>query len=168
MVRDWVDRTHGFLQAGSLRITTERVLASWTDQMAFFAGAASLLITIPSRYSLAVGEMSPRLRLGTGVSLAAYMIASLANGTSSETSPYRARKVRPAHLWADINNHARLRFRLVPMPRAITFSRAAYASVLFVMLPLIISLAWPCPPRWRRAGRSLISLVEAVGAIAPL
>ena len=131
----------GFLQAGSLRITTTGVLGRWTDQDGVLRRRAfPYWITIPSRYSLADGRMwHLAFAWVLAVSLAAYMIASLANRHFKRDLTISRSEVRPAHLWADIKNHARLRFPTgADASRYNILQKLAYASVLFVMLPLII------------------------------
>jgi thiosulfate reductase cytochrome b subunit len=131
----------GFVQAGPVRVPTTGVLGRWTDADGKLQRRAfPYWVTIPSRYSLADARLwhlafAWVLALG----LAAYMIASLVNRHFKRDLRIRRDEVRPAHLWADIKDHARLKF---PTGAAALnyniLQKLAYASVLFVMLPLII------------------------------
>ena len=90
-------------------------------------------------------------------------------------------EIRPAHLWGDIKDHARLRFpKGEAALRYNILQKLAYASILFIMLPLLIltglamspalDAGWP----WlldifggRQSARSLhfIAMVALIGFV---
>ncbi|MCY7280241.1 MAG: cytochrome b/b6 domain-containing protein [Sphingomonas bacterium] len=131
----------GFVQAGPLRVETTGVLGRWTDQNSKVQRRAfPYWITIPSRYSLADARLwHLAFAWVLGVSLLAYMAVSLVNRHFKRDLTISRAEIRPAHVWADIKDHARLRFPTgAAALRYNILQKLAYASVLFVMLPLII------------------------------
>ena len=133
--------TTSFVQAGPLRVETTGVLGRWTDQDAKVQRRAfPYWITIPSRYSLADARLwHLAFAWVLGVSLLAYMAISLGNRHFKRDLTISRDEIRPAHVWADIKDHARLRFPTgAAALRYNILQKLAYASVLFVMLPLII------------------------------
>jgi len=133
--------TTGFVQAGSLRIETTGVLGRWTDQDGVLRRRAfPYWITIPSRYSLADARLWHfAFAWVLGLSLAAFMTASLLNRHFKRHLTISLDEVRPSHLWADIKDHARLRFPIEAAAlRYNILQKLAYAAVLFGLLPLII------------------------------
>ena len=171
----------GFVQAGPLRVETTGVLGRWTDQDAQVQRRAfPYWITIPSRYSLADARLwHLAFAWVLGVSLFIYMVISLANRHFKRDLKISLAEIRPSHLWADIKQHARLRFPTgAAALRYNILQKLAYASVLFLLLPLItftglamspaIDSGWP----WlldifggRQSARSLhfIAMVALVG-----
>ena len=131
----------GFVEAGPLRVETTGVLGRWTDQDAKIQRRAFPgWITIPSRYSLADARLwHLAFAWVLGLSLLAYMVTSLINRHFKRDLTISRAEIRPAHLWTDIKDHARLRFPTgAAALRYNVLQKLAYASVLFVMLPLII------------------------------
>ena len=131
----------GFVVAGPLRVETTGVLGHWQDrqgqlQRRAFPG----WITIPSSYNLADARLwHLAFAWVLGVSLLLYMIASLWNRHFKRDLTISRDEIRPSHLWADIKDHARLKFPTgAAALRYNILQKLAYASVLFVMLPLII------------------------------
>ena len=171
----------GFVQAGPLRVETTGVLGRWTDQDAQVQRRAfPYWITIPSRYSLADARLwHLAFAWVLGVSLFIYMVISLVNRHFKRDLKISFAEIRPSHLWADIKQHARLRFPTgAAALRYNILQKLAYASVLFLLLPLItftglamspaIDSGWP----WlldifggRQSARSLhfIAMVALVG-----
>ena len=134
-------RTTGFVQAGPLRVETTGVLGHWTDQDGNIQRHAfPYWITIPSRYNLADARLwHLAFAWVLGVSLLAYMAVSLVNRHFKRDLTISRAEIRTAHVWADIKDHARLRFPTgAAAMRYNILQKLAYASVLFVMLPLII------------------------------
>lgn len=133
--------TTGFVAAGPLRIETTGVLGHWQDQKGQVQRRAfPYWITIPSRYNLADSRLwHLAFAWVLGLNLLAYMIVSLWNRHFRRDLTITRDEVRPAHLWADIKDHARLKFPTgAAAMRYNILQKLAYASVLFVMLPLII------------------------------
>ena len=96
--------------------------------------------TIPSSYSLAdarIWHLAFAWIVLVGGPL--YLLWSLANGHLWRDLVFRASELRPAHIWHDIAEHARLRF---PTGAAAlhynVLQKGAYLGVLLVLLPLII------------------------------
>ena len=132
---------HGYFKAGPVVLPTTGVLGIWQDK----AGATQRRAfphwaTIPSNYSLADARLwhlafAWVLALG----LTAFMLASLANRHFQRDLTIQRAEIRPAHLWADIRDHARLRFPTgVEALRYNILQKLAYASVIFVLIPLMI------------------------------
>ena len=171
----------GFVQAGPLRVETTGVLGRWTDQDAQVQRRAfPYWITIPSRYSLADARLwHLAFAWVLGVSLFIYMVISLANRHFKRDLKISLAEIRPSHLWADIKQHARLRFPTgAAALRYNILQKLAYASVLFLLLPLIIFTGLAMSPAidsgwpWlldifggRQSARSLhfIAMVALVG-----
>ena len=131
----------GFVTAGPLRVETTGVLGHWQDQDGQLQRRAFPgWITIPSRYNLADARLwHLAFAWVMGVSLLLYMIVSLWNRHFKRDLTISRAEIRPAHLWADIKDHARLKFPTgAAALRYNILQKLAYASVLFVMLPLII------------------------------
>ncbi len=131
----------GFVSVGPARVETTGVLGRWTDkdgsqQTRAFPG----WITIPSGYSLADARLwHLAFAWVLALNLTAYMIISLRNRHFKRDLAIDRDEARPAHVWADIKDHAQLKF---PTGAAALkyniLQKLAYSSVLFVMLPLII------------------------------
>ncbi|KQM18461.1 cytochrome b/b6 domain-containing protein [Novosphingobium sp. Leaf2] len=131
----------GYLQVGRQRWDTTGKLGLWKDgdgrvQRRAVPGWA----TIPSRYSLAVARIwhlafAWVLALG----LLAYLVRSLVNRHLQRDIHITRGEWRPAHLWQDVRDHARLRFPTGQAARRYSvLQKIAYAAVLFVLLPLMI------------------------------
>lgn len=173
--------TTGFARAGPLKVETTGVLGRWTDQDAGIQRRAfPYWITIPSRYNLADARLwHLAFAWVLGVSLLVYMIISLVNRHFKRDLTISLAEIRPSHLWHDIKDHARLRFPTgAAALRYNILQKLAYASVLFVMLPLIIFTGLAMSPaldsgwQWlldifggRQSARSLhfIAMVALVG-----
>lgn len=131
----------GMLRVGGAVVETTGVLGVWTDTQGTvrrraFPGWA----TIPSNYSLADARLwhlafAWVLALG----LLVYLAWSLLNGHLRRDIHMTGGEWRPAHVWHDVKEHARLRF---PTGAAAlkynVLQKLAYAGVLFVLLPLVI------------------------------
>ena len=134
-------QTTGFVQAGPLKVETTGVLGHWTDQEARVQRRAfPSWITIPSRYNLADARLwHLAFAWVLGISLLAFMIVSRLNHHFRRDLTISLAEIRPSHLWHDIKQHARLRFPTgAAALRYNILQKLAYASVLFVLLPLII------------------------------
>jgi len=97
-------------------------------------------MTIPSYYSLA-GARHWHLffALVLAFGLLIYMVWSLVNRHFQRDLRIRAAELSPANLAEDAKAHWALRFHDPENPRAYnSFQKIAYASLLFVLLPLLI------------------------------
>ena len=131
----------GYLKAGPIEITTTGVLGVWQDE----AGRAQRRAfphwsTIPSAYSLADARLwHLAFAWVLALALAAFMAISLANRHFQRDLTIKRAEIRPSHVWADIKEHARLRF---PTGKAALryniLQKVSYAGVIFFLLPLII------------------------------
>lgn len=131
----------GALRIGAVTVPTTGLLGVYTGhngavQQHAFPGWA----TIPSTYDLAsarLWHLAFAWILAFG--LLAYLLWSLVDGHLRRDIHITAREWRPAHIWHDIRQHARLRF---PTGAAAlkynVLQKIAYAGVLFGLLPLMI------------------------------
>jgi len=131
----------GYLRIGSWQVATTGWLGSWTDPMGIVRHRAfPYWATLPSSYSLADGRIwhlafAWVLALG----LLIYLVWSLVNGHLRRDIHIRPSEWRPAHIWHDIKEHARLRFPTgAAALRYNVLQKLAYASVLFLLIPLMI------------------------------
>ena len=131
----------GYAKLGAIEVPTTGLLGAWRDGAgAIQHRAFPHWITIPSSYSLAdarIWHLAFAWLLALG--LLVYMVTSLFNRHFKRDLTISRAEIAPSHVWQDIKDHARLRF---PTGEAALhyniLQKLAYASVLFVMLPLII------------------------------
>lgn len=131
----------GYLSVAGWRFDTTGVLGRWTDpQGVMRTRAFPHWATIPSGYNLALARRwHMAVALPFAFALLAFMLASLMNGHAARDLRLRARELRPAHLWADIVAHLRLRFHDPADPAAFnTLQKISYAAVIFGLIPLMI------------------------------
>ncbi|VWX52995.1 cytochrome b/b6 domain-containing protein [Novosphingobium sp. 9U] len=131
----------GYLRIGSWQVATGGVLGAWTDAGGIERHRAfPYWATLPSSYSLADGRIwhlafAWVLALG----LLVYLLRSLKNGHVRRDLHITAHEWRPAHIWRDIKDHARLRFPTgAAALRYNVLQKIAYAGVLFGLIPLMI------------------------------
>ena len=128
--------TAGFLQLGQVTIPTTGVLGhTATSDRAF-----PPLVTIPSHYSLADARQwhfaFAWLLVVPGLLFWAWGLVSRHIQRDLAPTPH---ELRPAHIWQDIKDHARLRFHTGAAARRYNIlQKLAYVSVLFVLLPLVV------------------------------
>ncbi len=131
----------GILRVGGVTLETTGVLGVWTDpddrerHRAFPHWA-----TIPSSYSLADARLwHLAFAWVLAMGLLAYLLWSLVNGHIRRDLHITRSEWRPAHVWHDIKEHARLRFPVgAAALRYNVLQKLAYAAVLFALLPLVI------------------------------
>jgi thiosulfate reductase cytochrome b subunit len=131
----------GFAKLGALEVTTTGVLGVWRDPAGTVQHRAfPHWSTIPSSYSLAdarIWHMAFAWLLSAG--LLAFMVASLVNRHFQRDLRIGRAELRPAHVWHDIKQHARLRFPTgAAALRYNILQKLSYALVIFILLPLII------------------------------
>lgn len=135
------DGTHGRLTVGPVTIPTTGVLGQWTDaagrpQRRAFPDWA----TIPSWYDLALARrwhiaMAWMLVLP---GLAYWLWSGVSGHVRRDLWPTRA-EMRPSHLWADVKDHARLRFPAgAAAARYNILQKLSYAGIIFVVLPVLV------------------------------
>jgi thiosulfate reductase cytochrome b subunit len=139
----------GVLKIGAVTIRTTGVLGVSTDaegrrQELAFPGWA----TIPSHYSLADARLwHLALAWVLAVGLLLFLLWSLVSGHLRRDIHITRREWRPANIWRDIRQHARLRFpRGEAALRYSTLQKLAYAGVLFLLLPLVIATGLAMSP----------------------
>jgi Ni/Fe-hydrogenase b-type cytochrome subunit len=142
-------RGQGFLRVGPAVVETTGVLGVWTDRDGETRRRAfPWWATIPSNYSLAdarLWHLAFAWVLAAG--LLAYLLLSLVNGHLRRDLHIRRSEWRPAHLWHDIREHARLRFPTGEAAlRYNALQKLAYAGVLFVALPLLVATGLAMSP----------------------
>lgn len=130
----------GFLRVGETRLDTTGVLGVSTQAGRLQAIAFPGWATIPSTYDLALARrwhLSFAWALALG--LAAYAVASLANGHLWRDLRPRPAELSPRHLWAEVAAHARLRFPTGEAARSYnTLQKLAYLVVLLLLLPTMV------------------------------
>lgn len=96
--------------------------------------------TIPSTYNLAVARhWHLAFAWVMAFGLLIFMIAGLRNRHLTRDFAFSRMELSPAHLWADMKDHARLRFPTgAAALRFNVIQKITYAIVLFVLLPLVI------------------------------
>ena len=153
--------TQGFLRVGPLQVETTGVLGVWKGPDGSIQHRAfPHWATIPSGYSLADARIW-HLAFAWVLSLALlfYLAVSLVNRHLQKDIRIRAQELRPANLWHDIKDHARLRFPTGEAAlRYNILQKLAYASVLFVLLPLIIFTGLTMSPAMTSGWSFLIDL----------
>ena len=131
----------GFARIGSLEIPTTGLVGVWHGSGgALQHGAFPGWMTIPSSYSLAdarIWHLAFAWVLALGLQV--YMVRSLVNRHFQRDLSISGPEIRPSHVWQDIKDHARLRFPTGKEAlRYNILQKISYATVLFVMLPLMI------------------------------
>lgn len=96
--------------------------------------------TLPSTYDLALSRrwhLSFALIFAFG--LLAYMLWSLLNRHILSDLAFRRGDLKPAHVWQDIRDHARLRFPTgAAALRYNVLQKTSYIGVIFILLPVMI------------------------------
>jgi Ni/Fe-hydrogenase b-type cytochrome subunit len=117
-------------------------------------------ITLPGHYSLAMSRhwhlaLAPVFALA----LLGYMIWSLVNRHVVRDLAFRRGELAPRHVWADIRDHARLRFPTgAAALRYNVLQKASYIGVIFVLLPLLIFTGLTMSPGMNAAWPWLVDL----------
>ena len=151
----------GAIKIGGAAFDTSGVLGSSTgpdgrvNEVAFPHWA-----TIPSGYSLAdarIWHFAFAWVLALGLLL--YLLWGLLRGHIRRDLHITRREWRPAHIWHDITEHARLRFPTgVAALRYNVLQKLAYCGVLFALLPLIIFTGLTMSPGIDAAAPWLVDL----------
>ena len=151
----------GHLRIGSATVETTGVLGVWRDKAGVintraFPGWA----TIPSRYNLADSRLWHLFFAWVlAVGLFAYLLISLWNRHIQDEIAPTADEVKPAHVWQDIKDHARLRF---PTGEAATryniLQKMSYGLVLLILLPLMVLTGLSMSPGTNAFAGGLVEL----------
>ncbi|WP_374651954.1 cytochrome b/b6 domain-containing protein [Rhizorhabdus sp.] len=151
----------GLLVLGKERFETTGVLGLWTDARGIerrraFPGWA----TIPTSYSLADARIWHFFFAWVLVGSALlFFAASIVNGHFRTDLLPRRRELGPKHIWSDIVAHAKLRF---PAGEAAKhygiLQKAAYLSVIVLLLPLIVLTGLTMSPAMNAAWPWLLDL----------
>lgn len=151
----------GLLVLGKERFETTGVLGLWTDAKGIerrraFPGWA----TIPTSYSLADARIWHFFFAWVLVGSALlFFAASIVNGHFRTDLLPRRRELGPKHIWSDIVAHAKLRF---PTGEAAKhygiLQKAAYLSVIVLLLPLIVLTGLTMSPAMNAAWPWLLDL----------
>ena len=151
----------GHLRIGSATVETTGVLGVWRDKAGVintraFPGWA----TIPSRYNLADSRLWHLFFAWVlAVGLFAYLLISLWNRHIQDEIAPTADEVKPAHVWQDIKDHARLRFPTgVAATRYNILQKMSYGLVLLILLPLMVLTGLSMSPGTNAFAGGLVEL----------
>ena len=161
--RSWLEvgstPNSGYLRIGSVRIGTTGILGHRVEDGRVNRRAFPGWMTIPSYYSLAAGR---RWHFAfawlMSIGLILFVIHDMVRGRARRFLP-RLTELRPAHLWHDIKQHARL--RLPTGLAAIEYNslqKLSYFSVIFLLLPLMVLSGLAMSPTMNAAWPWLIDL----------
>ncbi|MBT0667989.1 cytochrome b/b6 domain-containing protein [Novosphingobium profundi] len=142
-------REFGFVQIGNARLETSGVLGYWHDPDGVVQRHAfPWWSTLPSTYSLALARIwHLAFAWVLSLALALYLVWSLINGHLRRDIHITRREWHWRALWHDVTEHARLRFpKGEAALRYSVLQKLAYASVLFVLLPLMIATGLAMSP----------------------
>ena len=135
------DPRGGFVNLEGLRVPATGLLGAWRDPTgAMQTRAFPWWATIPSHYDLAGAR---RWHLAFAWALVVpgllYWLWSFARGHFRRDLLPRPAELRPAHVWQDIKDHARLRFPTgAAALRYNVLQKLSYFGVIFVTLPLLV------------------------------
>lgn len=131
----------GFLRIGPATIETTGVLGiSGNEPVTSRPTAFPSWATIPSSYNLADARLWHLFFAWVlAIGLSSYLLISLWNRHLRDDVAPHHEELKPAHLWQDIKDHARLRF---PTGEAATryniLQKLSYGAVLIVLLPMMV------------------------------
>ncbi len=117
-------------------------------------------LTLPGHYNLA---MSRRWHLAFALIFAflllAYMLWSLFNRHIGRDLAFRKGELKPAHIWREVGDHARLRFPTgAAALRYNMLQKTSYVAVIFILLPLMIFTGLTMSPGMDAAWPWLVDL----------
>ncbi|MGV3511693.1 MAG: cytochrome b/b6 domain-containing protein [Novosphingobium sp.] len=126
----------GYLALGNFEIETTGFLGLTEHSTRAFPP----LVTIPNYYSLAEGRQWHFFFAWVLViSIALFIIYSIFSKHLSRDLMLTHEERKPAHLWHDIKEHARLRFPTGEAAKAYNpLQKVAYLGVIFVLIPLVV------------------------------
>ncbi len=117
-------------------------------------------ITLPGSYSLAMSRhwhLSFALIFAFAILL--YMVWSLVNRHISRDLAFRREELSPGHVWADVKDHARLRFPTgAAALRYNVLQKASYVGVIFLLIPGLILTGLTMSPGMNAAWPWLVDL----------
>ncbi|HEU0043229.1 cytochrome b/b6 domain-containing protein [Sphingomonas sp.] len=117
-------------------------------------------MTIPENYNLALARRWHLLfALVLAFNLMWFMVASLLNRHFARDLRLRTAELAPRHLLADVREHLAFRFHDAAHPeRFNVLQKIAYASALFVLLPMLIATGLALSPGWNAGAPWLLDL----------
>lgn len=130
------------------------------DQPWFATSRFGHWLTLPAHYDLAMSRhWHLTFALVFAFSLLAYMLWSLVNRHIVRDLAFHRDELRPAHVWQDIKNHARLKFPTgAAALRYNVLQKVSYVGVLFMALPTIILTGLTMSPGMDAAWPWLVDL----------
>lgn len=139
----------GYLYFSGIEIPTTGFLG-WTEQS---TKALPPLLTIPNYYSLAEGRQWHFFFAWVlVVSIVLFVIYAIFSRHLARDLALTREERRPAHLWHDIKEHARLRFPTGEAAKAYNpLQKIAYLGVIFVLIPLVILTGMTMSPNLNAA-----------------
>lgn len=154
--------TGGQIVVGSVSVPATGVLGRWKDRDGVTQTRAfPYWLTLPSRYSLAGGRRWHFLFAWVlALSGLFYVVASLLNRHFARDLRPRRAELRPAHLWADIKDHARLRLpKGEAATRYNTLQKLAYLAVIVVLIPGMVLTGLTMSPGFNATAPWLLELL---------
>lgn len=152
--------TTGYVQIGETRIPTTGVLGRSTRDGVSEARAFPAWATLPSDYNLALARrwhLAFAWLLGFG--LIAFLIASRVNTHWQRDLSLSRAELKPAHIWDDVKDHARLKFAAGEAARRYgILQKLTYILVIFILTPLLIGTGLAMSPGLNAAWPWLLDL----------
>jgi thiosulfate reductase cytochrome b subunit len=153
----------GFLRLGGLTVPTTGVLGVWSDSRGDLINTAFPgWATIPSTYDLALSRhwhLTFAWIFAAGVVV--YLLWSLVNRHFDRDLLPRRGELAPTYIWADIRQHAMLRFPAGEAARRYgILQKLAYLGVLAILLPTLVLSGLTMSPAMNAAWPWLVELFQ--------
>ena len=152
--------TAGYLKIGDTRIPTTGVLGRSTTDGVSEARAFPGWATLPTAYNLARARQWHLLFAWVlAFGFLAFLVVSLFNRHIKTDLTLSRAEIRPAHIWRDVKDHARLKFAVGEAAlRYGILQKLTYILVIFVLTPVIIGTGLTMSPAMNAAWPWLLDL----------
>lgn len=148
--------SEGYLALGNMELNTTGFLGFTEHSIRAFPP----LVTIPNYYSLAEGRQWHFFFAWVLViSISLFVFYSIFSRHLSRDLMLTREERKPAHLWHDIKEHARLRFPTGEAAKAYNpLQKLAYLGVIFLLIPLVVLTGMTMSPNLNAAFPWLLDL----------